>query len=65
MEFLRWLLRFRACRILFRPHCHVNGLCQLIPAEWEMMRNQRSTYVLYVKFKLWEERTKLNRSTRP
>lgn len=44
------LSQFQACRLFLPPHCHINGLCPHIPAEWEMLRNQTSTYRLWLVF---------------
>lgn len=44
------LSRFRACRLFCSSHCHVNDRCPLVPAEWEEMRNDPSTYGLFVAF---------------
>lgn len=48
MNLLYHLRRFRACRIFAPPHCHVNGLCPLVSAEWETLRQSPATFRLWL-----------------
>jgi hypothetical protein len=43
-----WLFSFRACRLFMPAHCHINGLCPRVPAEWETLRNFSGTYRLWL-----------------